>query len=190
MDVQSMVNNIRAFYAISTEVQRAGGVAWYANARREAEVISAATGVMLEKVVAVIAALSPQNKWDRNIIDAANYCHAYANGLNQPKAATFRANQDKAWRILTSDDWRGILRGRKVTTFYANIIGYGRGVTVDIWAIRAATNFAVMGKPSKRLYDDAEVAYQIVADSLGLQPCVLQAIVWETIRQGGRIVAL
>jgi hypothetical protein len=185
--LQEMVDNIRAYYGIATPMQRVFGVAWYSQARREAQIIASATGIAYDVVVGVVAALSPMNKWDSNILNAATYAGAYASGADKPKASTFSRNQIKAWEILKTADVLSILRGRKVVNFYHNIMGYGRGVTVDVWAIRAATNFLLNKVPGKAMYSQAELAYQLVADELGLQPCYLQAIVWLVVREGGRI---
>ena len=54
-------------------------------------------------VVGVLSALSPNNKWERNVIDdTENMCVAYKSDipLDDVKVCTYNANKQKAIKIL------------------------------------------------------------------------------------------
>ena len=109
------------------------GLTWYARAYKQCQQISKTHKVPLVKVVGVLAALSPNNKWERNVMDTMNMCYAYVNNeqYSDVKVCTYNANKDKAIRILeiTKTNWdytpnwvvkeiETILSGRKTTAFF------------------------------------------------------------------------
>jgi hypothetical protein len=77
-----------------------------------------------ETVAAVIAALSPNNKWERNCKDAENVIAAFMLGADtdalKVKVCTYGKNLAKAVAILqaTHCDYESILSGPKVTEFF------------------------------------------------------------------------
>ena len=99
-------NSLRAWYAKATEEQRMRGCLWYDEAEEVANNIAACTGVEIHTAGAVIAALSPRNKWERNVDDAWSLCKAWARGEDPAsvRVCTFNANKNKAWSILEGDD--------------------------------------------------------------------------------------
>ena len=86
-------------------------------------------------VVGVVAALSPNNKWSKNIIDAQNLCLSFINGGNvdEVKVSTYGAMKRKALEVLelSNDSITpelnlsviAILNGQKITAFYQCIMG-------------------------------------------------------------------
>jgi hypothetical protein len=76
-----------------------------------------------ETVAAVIAALSPNNKWERNCKDAENVIAAFMLGDDNDalnvKVCTYGKNLAKAVAILqaTHCDYETILKGPKVMSF-------------------------------------------------------------------------
>lgn len=183
--LEQYVNNIRKYAAMASAEQIHDGLAWYKTARDIAATIARKTEQSLENVAAIIAALSPQNRWNQNIIDADRLCtYAQLGETEPPKVSTFHANKYKAWTIANGGNWREVLIGPKVESFVANILGDYNRVTVDIWAIRAASDFALMSMP-KGQYRIVERAYQIVASELGYSAADLQAIVWTVVRELG-----
>lgn len=72
------------------------------------------------------------------------------------------------------------LSGRKVNSFYQNLIGNWDLVTVDIWMLR----FYGYGDRAinKGIYDDVEKRVRRSAKMHGLFPAELQAILWSAIR--------
>jgi hypothetical protein len=97
-------------------------------------------GLTMGQAVGVIAALSPNNKWERNCIDAEAMIKTWAIGgdYDMIKVCTFNPNKAKAVAILSLDmesvDTEAIpniLNGQKVVAFYRSIMGDKNAVCVD-----------------------------------------------------------
>ena len=156
------------------------GLTWYQRAHNECLLLSQVFEVPLPKVVGIVAALSPNNKWKRNIHDAWNF-------LDKPsldtKVCTFMNQRKKALEILSCNgsDSRimAILKGDKTKNFYQNILYYDKSdvVTVDTWAYRS-----VDMKPSKKNFQVVAQVYREVAQDLNLRPHQVQAVVWGVVR--------
>ena len=91
--------------ATSQEVQL--GVDWYPSALDIANRIAVKYGVSAETAAGVIAALSPNNRWERNIVDAENIIKCWAAGgtrsdLLAVKVCTYGKMKEKAIDILTT----------------------------------------------------------------------------------------
>lgn len=182
--MDTRTENIIRIIRSATPAQVAEGAAWYPVAHGEASRIAAIYGIGTDTVAAIIAALSPRNRWARNVYDAECFVAAAFHGLpRRPKACTFHANAAKAWDIATGTPWSDILTGPKVRSFVANIVGDVYAVTVDVWAVRAATLGAAdsVGK-RKGEYDAYANAYRAAAATLGLTPHTAQAIAWVVTR--------
>lgn len=175
--------NLLRWWEAATAEEVMAGLVWYDTARREAQAIADRTGLSLDTVAGVIAALSPQNRWHNNLTDASAYCEAAAAGRPQPKAATFRHNQNKGWRIANGENWRDVLKGPKVRAFAANITGDHDPVTVDLWSSRAATMFALTKVGRK--YDAVAEAHRRLAAQVNLPPAHVQAVIWTVARSRG-----
>lgn len=178
-------DSIRTIYAQATDADRAAGTAWYRDAGRIAAAIADRTGIATDRVAAAIAALSPRNPWRWNVADAAAFADAAARGeTDRPTATTFGSNADRAWAFVRGEtDWR--TTALKVRSFVANILGDADAVTVDVWAIRVATNGAQHEVRNDREYRAVADAYRTVAAELGITPRDLQAITWVTAERIG-----
>ncbi len=125
-----MIENIKGVYYLSKAYEKRHGEIWYKNAYESCATISEKVDINIAFVVGVLSALSPNNKWERNIIDAENMCIAYKSNipLDEVKVCTYNANKQKAIRILDLigkgkifvdiDDIREILNGNKVKAFF------------------------------------------------------------------------
>jgi len=130
--------NIIAVYALATSGERVEGMEWYNRANRVAATIASEHGISLETAAGVIAALSPNNRWERNIVDAENLIRAYSIGgaeeAENVKVCTYGKMRTKAIQILEATsivDHASILNGRKITAFYECIIGRTDAVCID-----------------------------------------------------------
>ena len=130
--------NILAVYDLATSGERVEGMEWYNRANRVAATIAAEHGISLETAAGVIAALSPNNRWERNIVDAENVIRAFSIGgaeeAENVKVCTYGKMRTKAIQILEATsivDHASILNGRKITAFYECIIGRMDAVCVD-----------------------------------------------------------
>ena len=188
------VRNILKVYRRATRDDIAHGIEWYDRAKREAERIAYASALPVRTVVGVMAALSPNNKWLRNVRDADTMCKAWVSGgsLSDFKVSCYNKMKDKAWSILVdmlSDDDAILTRlnGQKIRSFYSNIIGLDE-VTIDGHALNIA-----LGKRQgltddktnmgKRQYREMQAAYLRAAKRVNVQPHVLQAVTWTTWRR-------
>jgi hypothetical protein len=185
------VRNILKLYRQATQEDTINGVEWYARAERMAKTIARDADLPLPTVIGVMAALSPNNRWERNCRDAATMCQAWQNGdsMDSFKVSCYNTMKAKAWSILVDelDDDQDILtrlNGQKIRSFYSNIRGLDE-VTIDGHALNIArgkregltSDKTNMGK---REYRELQAAYVRAAKRVGVKPHVLQAITWTT----------
>lgn len=156
------------------------GYTWYAHAYETAEKIGQQTGLDARTVAGVIAALSPQNGWEKNITGAQAACHARsAAGLHTSRQT------EKADAILAGADPLDVLNGPKERAFFGNIADPDDDapVTID----RHAHDIAVgrrfgdedRGLSSMYRYANLALAYRRAARVLGIAPNVVQAVTWQ-----------
>lgn len=184
-------NNIKAWLDIATRKQMREGKAWYKEAKRFTKTISKRYKIDRYTVAAVISALSPNNKWERNKQDAESMMKAFTGGegIDSFKCCTYNANKRKAWSILE----KGTKIAAKSPKTHAFAMNIGRlsekHVTIDKWHIRAC-----LCKPREGITDTAESVTPIqyrrieaitarIAEENKMKAYELQAIVWVTIKQ-------
>lgn len=156
------------------------GMTWYKDANNYANILANDFDLPLNKVIGVMAALSPNNKWARNKVDTRNFL---AVPSLDTKVCTFINQRKKALSILASSgshqEIEKILNGIKTKNFYHNIRFYkvSDRVTVDMWAFRS------VGADEKlKNVPLVTQAYKEVANELNIVPHQLQAVVWGVIR--------
>lgn len=185
------VRNILKVYRRATSEDVANGLEWYDRAKRYASIISNLSGVNLNTVVGVMAALSPNNRWERNVRDTERMVWAWVKGedLSDFKVSCYNTMKAKAWSILEDDltddtDILTRLNGQKIRSFYSNIRGLDE-VTIDGHAYNIALGIR-QGLTSdktnmgKKLYRDMQSTYVKAAKRVGVKPHELQAITWTT----------
>lgn len=174
-DTERMVSNIIKVWDRATDDQRVRGAAWYRVAHDLAAMI---TGGDARKGAGVIAALSAQSSWVRNVREATALC------AGRP-VANVRERVDKAERILNGEDPLDVLPvGLKTGSFFACIADPDDAwhVVIDRHAHDVAmgerygnANRGLSYRPRYARYADA---YRLAAQRLGVLPSVLQAITW------------
>ena len=122
------IENIISIYRLATPEEKKSGVTWYPIALTECERIAIDLEIPINIVVGVVSALSPNNKWERNIQNARDLCFAYINGehMESVKVSTYHPMRQKAWNILgmisngcfTDDDIIKELNGQKIVQFF------------------------------------------------------------------------
>lgn len=183
VETLNYVTNILKAYFASDDEDRTSGATWYDDARATAHLLDPDN---VERAAGVIAAMSPLMSWPQNLIRATE---VYQTGTTRGMGKNVR----KAVAIYNGGDPKDILRGPKVTSFYANIMGDVDGVTVDRHAIDAAIGKVLTDKErtavvkatkSRDGYDLLRTAYKMAADILAgegmanLNGAQLQAVVW------------
>lgn len=188
------VRNILKVYRRATLDDTAQGVEWYDRAKRISKSISAATGLHINLVIGVMAALSPNNKWEINVRNTYDMCTAWIDGrdIDDFKVSTYGSNKRKAWSMLednltTDEELLTRLNGQKTRSFYSNIRGLDE-VTIDGHALNIArgVRFNLTDDKTnigKRLYRELQDAYVRAAKRVGIEPHELQAITWTTWRR-------
>ena len=185
------VRNILKVYRRATPEDHADGLEWYDRAKRHAKAISTKYFIHTHTVIGVMAALSPNNRWERNVKDTKRMCQAWVNGedLTDFKVSCYNTMKAKAWSILEDDltdddDILTRLNGQKIRSFYSNIRGLDE-VTIDGHAYNIALGIR-QGLTSdktnmgKKLYREMQSAYVKAAKRVGVKPHELQAITWTT----------
>jgi hypothetical protein len=183
----ALVNNLVSFYVRNvTAEDKRDGMRWYGDARawclQQCEKYKVQPHVVME----VVAALSPNNKWSRNLVDATIIFDAVRSGKtpSDVKVCTFTRNKEKAFRIAQGNErivWSK--NTQKTFSFTDNIADENsERVTVDGHAKNVADNaLRPLSDPGTAVgahYATYEQAYQIAAKCFGLKGYEFQAIVW------------
>ena len=183
--------NIRAVLTLASLTEQADGNSWYPVANSVAISLVDRYEISEAQAIGVIAALSPRNRWERNIQDADALISAYNSGgpeqARLTKVCTFSANKEKAIKILelslscTFAGVLAILSGPKLKEFASCIAGLPE-VCIDghaycIWA-GERTGLKDVPAIGVKLRREIKADYQAVADELRMQPSAVQAITW------------
>jgi hypothetical protein len=183
------VRNILKVFRLATDGEVHHGTTWYGVAQYEATNIAYAHGLPIRIVVGVIAALSPNNKWERNVSNAAEMIAVFLRGgtVEMCKPSTYLTMRDKAWSILEqmpADDAAVIkvLNGQKIISFFRNIMGHDT-CTVDGHAFNIANGKRIgLTEPevniTKGQYKELQDAYKRAGKLVGLKAFEIQAITW------------
>ncbi len=186
--------HIQAVFDLASVADVVAGQDWYDTARDAAISLSDRYGVDVTTACGVIAALSPRNKWTRNLIDAENLINVYttsgAEACDTVKVCTFGKNKAKAMSILdavpTLDVVEGILSGPKLKEFFRCIIGQD-DVCIDghAYSIWVGDRITLANVPSigVKLRRQIKADYMAVALKNDMPAYELQAITWVTHRR-------
>jgi len=193
-------NRILKVYKLATGNEIRQGLLWYEVANYLASSIAEDLGVSPKTAIGVIAALSPNNQWSKNLIDARVLIEGFQNGLSQEdtKVSTYHAMKAKAWSILEDDlschsSILTRLNGRKIQSFYECISGFNGSCCIDGHARNIAygervpltdkqTNVGV--KEYSNLQESYyRAAQKVVIDGTTLKAHQMQAITWVAWRR-------
>jgi len=184
--VKLLQKNINATYRAATPAERAEGKSWYSTARSVAESLDPQDPA---RAAAVIAVLSPQVHWDRNVKMAADaYAGREIKGLG--------VNAAKARRIVAGADPDDVVSGPKVRAFWHSIVNPSdpRCIVVDRHAFDVAAG-TVMDTherdavlQQKGVYDFVCKLYVDAARTLSkefgpITPVEVQATTWVAWRR-------
>jgi hypothetical protein len=199
--MRANTRHISGMLQLASQADIFEGLDWYDRAYNLAvRFIHTYDGLTMGQAVGVIAALSPNNKWERNCIDAEAMIKTWSIGgdYNAIKVCTFNPNKKKAIDILSlesvdTEAIASILNGQKVVAFYRSIMGDKNAVCVDghAYAIFIGERIPTTKTPSitPKLFETIQRAYQLVAkrsmDLCGveLSPTQVQAVTWVTYRR-------
>lgn len=203
LDNAKMVSNILAVFNAVYERSDANEFLamglWYESANKFCAQTARVFNLSVETVAGIVAALSPQLNWDKNKFNAVTLIAALVSNSPLPKLMAYPANVQKAIAIFNGQSPLDVLgengnkiTGKKVQSFYRNIMGYTEYVTID----RHATDIAMFGLqgenhksgdlgPTPKAYDMIADAYRHAAQLLDLPPSTVQCITWTFKAQNG-----
>ena len=185
--IPELADNLTRLFSRATSADINDGEAWYPNARRIVREWATAYAYHDATVSCVIAAISPQIDWPRNLIIADDVLA----GRPPSIGGCIRLNITKAQRLrddttmLTCSVGVRMMTvfpyGPKVTSFAMNLDGDETAVTVDGHAMQAALNdvkadYRLGWKP----YMCFASAYELAAKRAGVSTPTFQAIIWHT----------
>jgi hypothetical protein len=189
------VNNIKAVYLLATTQEKIDGAKWYSSANEIAMNLAIEYGLTLQTTAGVIAALSPRNKWSRNVIDAENLIETFVRDPESAvnvKTCTFGKNKEKALNILKADqdfyteNVRDILKGPKLIEFF-NCILHVEDVCIDghAYCIFNGSRTSLKDVPSigVKLRKEIKSDFKKAAAKFKISPAEMQAITWVTWRR-------
>lgn len=157
------VANIKACYyqALQYPTIVEAGIDWYADKKAHASKIARRYCTDISLVLGVIAALSPRNKWHRNLIDCELIFKAVRDGKKPDsiKCCTFDHNKEKAFLIARGFEPLEILKGNKVRDFYQCLLIPDDLITVCVDG--HAANIAVASQASSL----SDKNYKLLADA-------------------------
>ena len=186
--------NIIAIYKLANASEIKHGLTWYVNANTDCMRIANTLELPLHIVIGVVSALSPNNKWERNIVNAEDLCKAFINGqdMDSIKVSTYHKMKQKAWHILETmpnyAETITILNGKKTVSFFRNISGDETDITIDGHARNIYYNDRQgLTTPNTNIrkleYLDIQKAYLRASKKLGIKAYELQAITWVAWRR-------
>jgi hypothetical protein len=183
--------NILAVYQLANTADRLNGMAWYARANELAIELCRQYPVSLYQAAGVIAALSPRNKWERNVADAENLIRVWSidpESVDTVKVCTFGSNKAKAIAILNlpedfdGDAVRSILSGPKLIEFFSCIMAEGDDVCIDghAYSIWAGDRITLANVPAigKKLRATIKADYRAAAQEAKITAAEMQAVTW------------
>ena len=178
-------SNLEYYYNQATPSERQSGISWYTAANEWCKDTALWFNFCPHTVAAVLSALSPRNKWEKNKIDTRTVLRAVVDGVEPEnvKVSTFHKNKYKAFAIAQGEQ-RITVDSPKTYSFVRNIAYLDNDyVTCDVWHLRAAFKDMRAKKQLTKLeYWQLSEATKQVANKFGLQGWALQAIVWEKVR--------
>jgi len=194
-------NAILGMFFQANTLDRQIGMDWYSNAHGIVKRIAADYGFSPEQIAGAMAALSPNNKWERNCVDTENLAKAIRADLDpfDTKVCTFKTNKAKAISILLgeldSDAICKVLNGQKVIAFYLNILHNGDtespcidGHAFNIWngTVSGLKDVpSISPKAFKNIQNDYRSAAVIASGVTGetISAGQIQAITWVAYRR-------
>ncbi len=184
-------NRLIKWFEAANALDIESGKAWYREAQTYTQFLSETFKIDSYTCAAVISELSPNNKWERNKIDAFNVIQAFK-AKKKPddvSCCTYNANKRKVFNIL-----KGKLalnaKSPKTHAFAMNVgLLSSDHVTIDKWHVRACLTSPSEGiretveSVTPAQYRRIEAITVKLAKKYGLKGFEFQAIVWVTMKR-------
>jgi hypothetical protein len=173
------VANILDVYDRATVDEQTRGAKWYPLAHGIVVEWAETFGRSIANVACIVAAISPQVEWSRNLIIADDVLHgnppSIGGAIQSFVRTAERIRDDNATQL---DGYFKV--GCKVRSFAANLAGDYTVATIDTHAAQIAA-----GNPKANLrvdtwkrYEPVASAYVDAAKEIGIHPATVQAVTW------------
>ena len=167
------------------------GIDWYKEAQEFCESTSKEHWIDSYDVAVITAILSPNNKWERNKIDAITTIKAWKLGWepDRIKVCTYGANKRKAFDYLNGKV--DLVRKSPKTHSFAMNVGLlsPEHITIDKWHLRACVGvpddgvFDAVESCTITQYRRIEMLTSSVAQEYNVKGYEIQAIIWVMIKK-------
>ena len=192
--VENIIAVYNAVIAQLSSSELVNAANWYPIAHKWCADVASAYGLTVSQVAGITAAMSPQISWDKNKLQTILLIQKMRNNEELTGLMAYKVNVNKAARIYNGENALDVLGGKKVRSFYGNLMLDDSTVTIDRHALHIAlygtANEEKSGSitPTDKLYDIAQNAYATAAKILGVTPYSLQSITWTYKAQSGGAV--
>lgn len=189
------INNIKSVYNEATEEEKDFWGRWYHHAKQDVQELANTYEINFPVMAAVVAVLSPGNKWVANLLAAEKVVQKFKDPNLEIKINAYPKNVNKALKILETGNigelnLLGFVTGPKVSVFFKSLLNpdtVGAGDepndlvldshAINIWrGIKRAIKQTE--KPSIETRQKMVNDYKTVASELGITVQSLQAITW------------
>lgn len=182
---QRYINNLLALWELSTKHS-----SWYSDANQTMQEIASDYNVSVENVAYIIATLSPALSWMKNIEGARAFFDEWFGRSDSSNCQTAYGTNVKKCSEYMFGVRSDAPTGRKVSSFYRNLLGDFDAVTLDRHAIRAARwgmrNLKSESGEQKICGQEFSViqnAYKYAASCAGVSVAEFQATLWTLFAQ-------
>jgi hypothetical protein len=176
---QEYRDNLRALLSTAHLIDWVDGRLWYSRARESVDDVAREFLVPHQRVAGIVAALSPRNRWERNVSDARDLLR-YGPAA---RVGTVGAHKRAALLIMRGEPWRLVLKGPKTRAFAAALAGDDEAAVIDVWMARALTGGRRDTPRSGADYQDMADAVRYVAAREFIEVTSLQATAWIVARR-------
>jgi len=178
------IDNIKAVYNEAEPEEKDYWGRWYFNAKNDVQELATKYGINFPVMAAVVAVLSPGNKWIGNLLAAERVVKKFKDPSLQIKINSYPRNISKALGILESGNV-GLVTGPKVSVFFKSLLdpeSVAHDLVLDSHAINIwrgiKRNIKATEKPSKETREKMVADYKQAASELGVSVQAVQAVTW------------
>lgn len=184
------VHNIVTVYNQATPEEKEYWGKWYHNAKADVEDIAQAFKLPFPVAAAIVAVLSPGNKWNSNLVAAEKLLRG------EEKINAYPRQVLRAKEILKKGDTK-LVTGPKVTVFFKSLMDPSSvekdmvldGHAINIWR-GAKENLKGLKNPSTKERAQMIRDYQEAAKQLGVPVQAVQATTWYIWKYTGKTAPL
>lgn len=180
------VKNIVAVYNQATPEEKEYWGRWYHNAKSDVQELASQFGLPFPVMAAIVAVLSPGNKWNGNLLAAEKLLKGDEKLNAYPRQAI------RAREILKTGN-TALVTGPKVTVFFKSLMDPASvekdmvldGHAINIWRGEKA-NLKGLRNPSTKERAQMVQDYQTAAKELGVPVQAVQATTWYIWKYTGK----